>query len=421
MQRAPWCAGMGLGLMLATSSAYSGEVELSVENRIGGESNVFRSQNDPQTNSERVEDGTYEISPRLGLRENGGDVHYLFDYQPTHRTFFETSGIDGFDHIARGNVSWLPTPIDKFEMTGSHFNTRQIRTEDIGSGAAGNFDVSDRQRIRQSAAELGYERSLSPIHRVGISGDFYDFDAGTNPQSQTDSRAYTGQVFTRYNLNPLTEVGLTVLGRLRQNRAVGPFRASTRSDVWNIVASFSRSLTPTMRLSLQAGPSLIRQNSFPAGAIDPTTGQRYAHEEDDSFNAFASASVLKQWKASDVDLSYVRSEQRSGSVASGSSISDQVQLKANHRLSDEWVVRNDLVWNRLDQIASQQASDVRFVQTFIRNTASVEWSLSRRVMLIGRYTYVWQENETSVSSFSNQVDVHLGFLGIRYTFEPLSY
>lgn len=421
MQRARFCAGLGIGLMLSASSTFAGQVELSVENRIGGDSNVFRSQNDPQTNSNRKSDGTYEISPRIGFRETGGDLHYLFDYIPTHRTFFETSGIDGFDHIAHGNVSWLPSPIDRLEVSGSHFNTRQIRTEDVGSGAAGNFNVSDRQRIRQSNAEIDYEHSLSPILAVGLTGDFYDFDAGTNPQSQTDSRAYTGQAFTRYKLGPLTEVGLTFLGRLRQNRAVGPFRVTTRSNVWNVLGSVSRTITPTMNVSLQVGPSIIRQQQFAGGAINPSTGQRYLREEDFSINVFASASATKQWQTGDASLSYVRSEQRSGSVATGSSISDQVQLNANHRLNDNWVLRGVVLWNRLDQLNTQEGNDARFVQTFVRSSQTVEWAVSRRITLIGRYTYVWQQNETSAAGFSNKVNVHLGYFGIRYTFEPLSY
>jgi hypothetical protein len=421
MQRAHICAGLGIGLMLWASSAVSGQVDLSVENRIGGDSNVLRSENDPERNSDPIEDGTYEISPRLSVRDNGDNLHYRFDYQPTYRSFFKTNGINGFDHVAHGDVTWLPTAIDKFEMTGSHFNSRQIRIEDAGTGAGGNFDVNTRNRIRQSLAHVGYQRSFSPVFSVGAAGDFSDFDFGTKPQNQTDSRAYSGQVFTQYKLSPLTEVGFSVLGRLRENRAVGPTRISSRSDVWNVVGSISRTITPTMSVSIQAGPSIIRQQQFAGGAFDPNTGQRYKRDESSNINVFASASATKAWKTGDANLSYVRSEQRSGAVASGSSISDQVQLNLNHRINDNWVVRDVVLWNRLAQISRQESSNSRFVQIFVRNTATVEWTLSRHFAVIGNYSLIWQQNDANNSAQSTKVTVHLGYLGIRYTFEPLSY
>ncbi len=109
MQRAHVCAGLGLGFMLAASSTYAGEVQLSVENRIGGDSNVFRAANsriddgtppEVHTAADKIHDGTIDISPTLGVHDDDEDISYGLNYAPTYRNFLKTSGIDGVDHRA---------------------------------------------------------------------------------------------------------------------------------------------------------------------------------------------------------------------------------------------------------------------------------------------------------------------------------
>jgi len=163
MQRAQLCAGLGLGIMLATSAATAGQVDLSVEGRLGGESNVFRSE------LNRVKDGTFEITPRLGVQERNDDLSYSLFYQPTHRTFIETSGIDGFDHRARGTGTWSLSNVDRIEAMGSYYNGRQFRTEASDAGPAQSFEFNDRERIGIAETTLGYQRQLSPRTSLGLS------------------------------------------------------------------------------------------------------------------------------------------------------------------------------------------------------------------------------------------------------------
>lgn len=423
MQRAQLCAGLGIGLMLATSSAQAGQVDLSVEGRLGGESNVFRS----ETN--RVKDGTFEITPRLGVQERNDDLSYSLFYMPTHRTFIETSGIDGFDHRARATGGWSLSDVDRIEATGSYYNGRQFRSEDTAAGPAQSFEFNDRERIGIAELNLGYQRLLSPRTSVGLGFDFEDFDAaGTSANSQTDSRAYTGRISLRHSLNEITQVGVSVSGRRRENRAVDPQpqdpRTSTETDVWDVLFSVSRSLSPTMDVSVQAGPSFIRQQQLPSDspfADFPFVPQDIGKEETRDVTVFAAASVEKRWQATNVGLSYVRSEARSGSTSSSSSISDVVELSTRHQFSDALTARWLVSWNRFDQIASQAGGDQRFELTSIRSTASVDYVINRRLSLVGRYTFLWQVVDRSGLEIPSRVNVHLGSVGIRYTFEPLSY
>ena len=418
MQRAQLCAGLGLGIMLATSAATAGQVDLSVEGRLGGESNVFRRERN------LIEDGTFEITPRLGVQERNDDLFYSLFYMPTHRTFIETSGIDGFDHRARGTGGWSLSDRDRLEVTGSYYNGRQFRSEDTAAGPAQSFEFNDRERIGIAELNLGYQRLLSPRTSVGLAFDFDDFDAaGTSANSQTDSRAYTGRVSIRHSLNEITQIGVSASGRRRENRAVDPTpfdpRTSTETDVWDVLFSVSRSLSPTMDVSIQVGPSFIRQQQIPSDSAfaSPAIGK----EESRDVTVFAAASAEKRWQSTNVGLSYVRSEARSGSVSSASSISDIVELSARHRFSDALTVRGIVSWNRFDQIASQSGNEQRFELTSIRTTGTFEYAIDRRLSLVGRYTYLRQIVDRSDLPDPTRVDVHLGSVGIRYTFEPLSY
>ena len=80
MFRAQTCAVLGFGLMLAAASTEARELELSVENRIVGDSNVFR------TSSDERSDAYYALSPRILVREGNSKLDYEFSYRPTYET-----------------------------------------------------------------------------------------------------------------------------------------------------------------------------------------------------------------------------------------------------------------------------------------------------------------------------------------------
>jgi hypothetical protein len=406
-------------MLLAASSTRAGQVELSVEGRLGGESNVFRSDDVPEQDLDPVSDGIFDISPRVGLRDQNDDFNYAAHYQPTYRTFIETSGIDGVDHSANGSAGWSITAIDRVEATLSYYNGRQYLSGPTGTGTSQTFTVNDRERIAISDLDLSYRRLLSQRLSVGVQGSFDDFDAGNTVRSQTDSRAYTGRVNARYALSELTELGLSASGRLRENRAVDPTpsqpRVSSQTDVWDVLFSVSHQFSPTASVSVQAGPSFIRQQQVPGGS------PFFDHEEDREVTVFAAASANKSWQKGDVGISYVRTEARSGSVSSASSITDIVELNGTRRFSDRWTGRLYGSWNRFDQIANQSGNDDRFKLTSYEARGTLEYVLSRRVTLIGHYAYYWQEIERSEVDASSTIDVHLGYLGVRYTFESLVY
>ncbi len=440
MQRARACAGMGIGLMLgAASTTWAGQLDLSLENRLGYESNVFRAERD------REKDGTHEIIPRLGVRDDTENLGYSFDYQPSYRTFFGTSGISGLDHIARGRTTWTISPVDRLELTGAYVNSRQFifGNRDLGAGVT-TFDVNDRERIRQSDANLAYRRALTQRLSVRLDAFLDDFDAsGTDDQSQNDSLAYTGRIATQYVLDPLTEIGVTVSGRRRENRAVGLFRVSSVTDVWDVMGSVSRQITPTIGVSVQAGPSFINQEQLARGAYtrDPSIPGSQCNEntplppdplsqcihfpkdESNDVTLFAVVSANKEWKQSEAEVSYVRSEARSGTANSSSSIADRLQLQLTHRFHDRFFVVGTVGWDHYDQLFRQQDDDGKIVLDTYRMSATTEYSLNRNIALTAQYSYFRQENEVKggVDSVNAKIDIHVGYVGVRFNLEPLSY
>lgn len=436
MQWAQACAGVGLSLMFAASSAIAGQVELSIENRIGGDSNVFRTA-EPDA---RKRDGTWEFSPSIGAREGRGDLTYQFNYRPVYRNFFKTQGIDGVDHNAFGKLSWSPNEFERIEVGGNYYNGRLLRQDLVPVGSVTAFDVNDRTRLKQSSAYVDFDRQITPRFAMGFQGNFDDFDGATDPNSQTDSRSYTGRLTSNYALDPLTKVGLSVSAKRRENRAIDADvffppaipgdpsiksvvpRASSKSDVFDMLASISRAISPTIRFSAQIGPSLIRQQQFPGQSHrQPPGGASFDHEDDRSVNLFASASLSKEWRTSNLSISYVRSEARTASTSSGSSITDSIQLDGDYRVNDRITLRTFGYWNQLDQAISQQGGLGRFKLRIVSAIETIEVSLSRRVLLIGQYNYTWQENDNGGPGRAPRAYYHIGFVGIRYTFEPLEY
>ena len=78
------------------------EVQLAVDQTIGGESNVFLSLTTP------VAAGVYKVSPRIqakGKLDGFVSGEYRAAYRPSYRVYFVNVGVDGVDNLADASVS----------------------------------------------------------------------------------------------------------------------------------------------------------------------------------------------------------------------------------------------------------------------------------------------------------------------------
>ena len=396
MFRAQCCAVVGFGLMLAAASTEARELEFSVENRITGDSNVFRSESD------RVADGYYSLAPRIVVREDNSKLNYEFSYRPTYETYFETSGIDGFDHWGKGVLSWRPTAVDTVGFSAQIISSRRLRFEDQ-AGPGGSVEETDRDRVQRSDVELSYRRALNQAFSIQLSGTFNDYDYSSD--RNLDSRAYSSELGMQYAFNAITGVGLSGSFLRRENSGVG-FQITTDTDIWNVAASVQRALTPTLKVSVQAGPSFISTKQKLAG-LDTTSR---------TTSYFAAASIDKSWRRSNARASYSRAEGSGGSDAS-TSITDNLTLTFDHHLSRRWSFRVLGSWLQSEEISraianEQETTQYRVSARFLRN-------FTRQLSVVGKFSFFFQDQEGFGSSDIGSL--YSGFLSLRYTFEPVVF
>lgn len=418
-------ATLGIFVMLCAASTEAGELELFVENRLGGDSNVLR--RSEQSVTGEVADGFWEFAPGVGVRDETGELRYRGRYQSAHELYFDTSGIDGWDHSASGGLDWDATPRDRVEVDGAFYSTRNLREESSNSGLGGDlvFQPSDRQRTRRSKASFDYTRYLSPRWSARIGYDFDDLDFSRRDIS--DTRAHTASTGFTYVVDPKTSVGLSVTGRLRHSRLnqdvnLGPLlgdlnEVRSRSTTADVSVSFARQLTETLSFSAQVGPSIVRTDqdqvlSSSLGILRATT------TDSRDVSVFAAVSVDKEWERGSAGVAYSRYESGGGGNVS-STIVDEVSVNGVYRPARHWTLDLYASWNRREQLVDDIGfgGDNKITQYRVRGL--VVRQLGERFSIRAFVQYRFQDQETRTSDVD--VEIVSGFLGLRYTFDPFIF
>jgi hypothetical protein len=405
MFRARLCAALGIGLMLVSASTEAREIELSVDTRIGGDSNVFRNQADKKS------DGFFQLAPKLVVREQNSNLNYNFNYRPTYETYFQTSGIDGFDHRAVGELEWKITPVDTAGFDASFSSLRRVTIDDQTSplDPTPTLEESDRERLKRSLARVYYTKAVAPRVTLQASSTFDDFDSSRD--TTLDSRAFSGQLAAQYAFDPKTGLGTTT-SFLHRETGGSDTQYTTDTDIWDVGASVRRAVTQTLDVSVQAGPSFISTTQKPPSGFGLST----RHSSDISY--FAAADVEKRWRKSNLKMSYVRSESRGGGTSSTSFL-DNVSVTYDHHFNRQWWFRIFGSWSQRKEISAtpgQSKDDTTTYYAFFNLTRRI----SRQLSIIGRYEYSNQDRdgdptENSVGGVSS------GFISLRYTFEPVAF
>ena len=432
MFRALRCALIGTFSMLAATSTYAGEAELSLEGRMGVDTNVLRRPTSPKSEArgdEQVEAAFWEFAPSVRAYERKEPLTYDVSYRAVRQQFIERRSLTGWDHIASGDATWRVTPVDTLSMSGAHRNVRRLRIgPDVDPADPTNFSAreSDRQRIRFSNASAAYTHSFDPRRSLTLSFDFQDIDfvPNTNPSIDTvDTRAYTGSVSPSFVLDAKTSVGFGVTGRLRRNfgkRFVGTPAVQPRSDTEVLSGDFSlrirRQLSSTASLSISAGPSIINTEIRAPQFAGPDL-----KDETNDVSWFAQASFQKRWRQSRVEITYSRFESASGG-GGAASIVDQASFLFDHRPADRWTLRFILNWNQRVQLVD--SSPIVFIPdqetSRYQAIASARYRIAKHVFVTSQVQY-WHQQQLRENARNVSLDVFTGFIGLRYTFEPLAY
>ncbi|MBC8187353.1 MAG: hypothetical protein H8E78_03980 [Proteobacteria bacterium] len=435
MHRAQGCALLGSVLMLAAASTEAREMNFLVDSSLGWDSNVF------QRSARTRSDGYWEFSPRVIVRDSRDELEYDVRYRPTFQAFFNEDNIDidDWDHNARVDIDWLATPADTLTLGGSITRTRVVRQfqDDPASITPPDRDEfilteSDREIILRSLARLGYRRSFS----ASLSGQF-DFsfeDIDYRSDQSVDSRSYSASAGLTGLFNSRTQGGFSATGRIRQGRGidflpspvVGQFSSRTLTGDFSFFVL--RLLTPSLSLSLRAGPSITQteQDAPPSRqfglVLDPLTGEpeikriRGRTSSEQSVSFVADASLEKQWRRSTGKIGYTRFESGTGG-SSSASIVDQVTVSLNHRPAPRVTINLVVSWNQREVISDLESS-VQSDSRRYSGTAAASYAITRQVSILGRFSYRQFEDKNTTTS---KTEIILGSIIFRYSFDPVRF
>ena len=401
MARAQLCAILGIALMLAATPSQARELVLGVDSRIGGDNNIFRA------TSDKTEDGFWSISPRLTLRALNKKLNYNFWYEPTYTTYFETDDIDGFDHRGQGLLSWRPSPRDTIDLNVIHRNVRLLGLDDVTTGAGPEPVLvgDDAERYRLTNVQTRYEHALDARWSVigAVFFDDYDFSRDTSIDS--------AELRTQYIWTARTQVGLSGSYRRRDSESDGAGRPAQLVDVFNVSAFIQHTFAPSMSILLQAGPSFISSElDYDSPLIPDDNDQRTSY--------FATARLEKTWRFSEAGASYTRSESAGGGTAFAS-ILDQVRLDFDHRFDRNWSANVAGTWVHREEISSVAGRDEEEVTQYLF-FFTLSRRLGKRLEAIGQYSLIWQDEDNTVGSGSLGA-IQRGYVGLRYTFDPIVF
>jgi hypothetical protein len=426
MLRARVCALLGFGLMFVPASTEAQELNFLVDSNIGVDTNVFRSSRN------RQEDGFWEFSPRISLRETRDRLNYDLRYRPTYQAFFDTDGVDGWDHSGGADLEWRPTHMDSISYGGNIVSSRivdQFGDTDLSLPPTdpdfGITEETDRDRIVRSKAYFGYNRSLDSVTSVRMDFNFEDLDFSDD--NNVDQRSFSLSLSSSRVFNARTQVGLAATGRYRDGRGIeskNQFSSETLTGDFSLF--FVRLLSPSITLSARAGPLVTRteQDAPPFRDADPGTPQRDRTSDDRDVSFVANVSLEKSWRHSSASLSYTRFESGTGG-SSTASIVDQVALFLVHRPTRRMRMTMNLSWNSRDTIDSVDLRDSQDSERYAVN-ASTSYAISDQFSVIGRASFRRLDDRRQVSilpkrTVTETTETFLGTLTLRYSFDPIIF
>lgn len=409
--------------MLAATSAEAGEAVFSVENRLGGDSNVFRTSAGKNAKAK----GFYEIAPEGRIQDDYGTFEYRVDYRPVYQVFFDSSRIDGLDHRQSGNASWKITPSDTVGVFENFSLTRRLRIDaENASDGSIFFEESDRERIRRVNGGLFYSRVIRPTTSAQIRLDVSDSDFTS--LANVDSRSYGATLSVNHMASSKTTLGLIAAGRFRQSRGQA-LQSDTDTWIANGAVSIAHKLTPSLEISVQAGPTYIRSKEELSDLLLALPGTPPGLEGDRSstISFFATVGIEKFWEnGSRAKLGYSRSE--SANAGSGSSLVDTVSAQMTWKIDRNWEFSLYPTWSRNKVVSgtnSRQGSRRDF--TTVSLTGAAIYRISEQLLLKGRLRFASIDQDRPPLASSPTIDppdvtdTVFGFVGVQYIFEPWDY
>ena len=396
MQIAAWAC-----LVMAATSAGARELQVSLETRVQGESNILRRTTEP------LGDAFVLISPRARVTDTAGRLTYDWFYRPSYESYFRNPSLNRWNHVLGGNSAYSFSPNDQVSLNLTAFDRRyrQRLPEEGGAGVSGDQpDISD--RVKSIQARATYSRRFDARLVGRASGDFqmYFYD-GVN---SADNRSLGGELSLDYGYTLHDRMG-GGLAATQQVFAATLGRPESTTTVGRVFVLLEHEFSPTTKISARVGPTLLltEEASPPAGEVfvpqfplgvfagtpvvahfdgcgsingfpvfsrcvidgnspgiapgmDPLApkGVRYLSGQDPSRQSsrlltyFASISLSKEWSRVTGVLSYDRRASAS-SVGGASTLLDSASLEITWRPESDWTFGVIGRWYQRQSISKQ--------------------------------------------------------------------
>lgn len=405
--------------MIASTLADAHQLDLGIGQSVRMESNIFGSATDPIT------DGTYRIIPDVNLsgsfdKFSGGS--YQVSYQPSYLWYFRSVGVDGLDNRANGSAQIELSRRDQLSASASYteYSSVQAISE---ANEDGSFDVlaSDAGQTIRAFGSLGYSRSPDTRSNLRLNLDFQDY--GYTESRNVGNKSIGGSTsYNRAGSRRLT-LGASVSARYRifdEQQFQQQVVEGSTVVVTNINALASYKVTPNVVFDFQGGPSLIRTR--PGSVVG-----RPKPETNSDFTYFMNMSLQRDFKKSNLRLSYVRNEDPSGG-SSRTSVLDTVSIILNMKLSEFWRGNAIAGWSRrrtvdafliLNPVTNQPlpfSREEQLDRAWI--SLGVNRRLGERILLRLNFRYQsWIDYEVGGVKLPNQ-DNYTGSMTLNYQFSP---
>jgi len=233
--------------MCIATSAAAHQVQIGVEQGIDVDSNVLSS------SIVRRTDGFYRLTPTVTLSQPVSDLQYRFDYRPTYSGYFETGGLNGWDHVLVGRGTYQLDARNALRFDTSFIRALAIRRNTF-TDAAGQTQVVPTQigTTQRFSANVALDHSLSArtTATLGMNYDRWDYSAPNN----IDNQGYGARLDLTHAFLPRWVLGLGIDGRYRafDEGQVSPASFSTVLNA-NVLARVE--LSQQMQLRVSGGPA----------------------------------------------------------------------------------------------------------------------------------------------------------------------
>lgn len=240
-------------LWLPVGVAGAADMRLGVSSSAEYDSNVYRSEYDPQ------DDVVFRVTPRLSIYEDEGKAGWDLSYALPYEFGVMEKKVRDLNHRVDGRFDWQVNDRTKL-FFNDNFRYGQALDNLSDQNVSNAPTVSEfRSDMLRNSTTLGVRYAFSPRLSGTASANFRIFD--TQLANRSDNRTYGGVTSLQYTLSPRHRLGGGVAASYQDfdESTNGAIPASQTLFV-NMFGSWSWFIDETTAFEIAAGPTFIDQH-----------------------------------------------------------------------------------------------------------------------------------------------------------------